>query len=406
MTAITNGLTFALVTTAVLAPLFILALALTGGALFSLGMRFPVEWQRVKQWPWLLAIPYLLAILLGLWGTSNLFNLQNPWAEETSRQTIYLFVAISVIFFLVSNAVRARTGATLLVRQQARLILAASFLAFLPITLWFLAPNVGFDLAFNSVWLQPPLLLFPIAMAVAILRYELVRVDRLVNRALIYGLLTALLAGLFGTLSGILERIFVALTGEESDAVLVITTIIIVAFVDRTKDLAKRIVDRQFAEEPDTAAPLRAFGTSVSSFLQFSDPEQIGGRLLAEAAQSLNAGSAALSLVRDGQLQPTFIYGAWRGNAVVSAPLRYQGRRYGVLFLGPKTGGAGYSANEVRALSAVVDEVAHAVHVSGIMHTHDPGVDGHAHGAARLGDAGEGDHEHPPPRPAVAPPLS
>jgi hypothetical protein len=236
------------------------------------------------------------------------------------------------------------------------------------------------------------LLLFPIATAVAILRYHLWEVDQLVNRALIYGLLTALLAGLFGTLSGILQQIFVALTGEESDVVLVITTIFIVAAVERMKNLARRIVDRQFADKPDDTGPLRDFGASVNAFLQFSDPEHVGGQLLAEAAESLKAGSAALSLVRNGKLEPAFVYGDWRGHAVVAAPMRYQGRRYGVLFLGPKTGGGSYKASEVQALREVVAEVAHAMHISGIMHTHLPAEDGNR---PMLGTPVTGQRERP-----------
>ena len=70
---------------------------------------------------------------------------------------------------------------------------------------------------FDPAVFLPPLLVFPIAVGLAILRYRLWEVDSIVNHAFVYGLLTAVLAGVFAAMIAFTQRLFLALTGEQSD---------------------------------------------------------------------------------------------------------------------------------------------------------------------------------------------
>ena len=54
----------------------------------------------------------------------------------------------------------------------------------------------------------------PMAMGIAVLRYRLYNIDRIINRTLVYGSLTAMLVALYFGGIVVLQRIFVLLTGE------------------------------------------------------------------------------------------------------------------------------------------------------------------------------------------------
>jgi len=58
----------------------------------------------------------------------------------------------------------------------------------------------------------------PVAMAVAILRYRLYDIDLIINRTIVYGIVTAALAALFAGLSALTQRLLVTVTGQNSDA--------------------------------------------------------------------------------------------------------------------------------------------------------------------------------------------
>jgi hypothetical protein len=377
-TAIACILLFDLSTTHAGSALWTVAIAGIGGALISLALRFPQEWGPVGRRPWLLGVPYGISIFLAVWGLAVLYDTSRPWAYVSAWGTSYEFATVGIVAFLGVMVYRAFAGNSTLVRQQARVVLLGSALAFMPMLVWFVAPLLGSPISFNTVLFLPGLLLFALSIAIAILRYRLLEADTIVNRTVVYGLVTAVLAGVFAVSITASQKLFIALTGEKSDAAIVITTLILVAAIEPIKKRVQGLVDRRFKEPAGNTRELRQFDQQVRSFAQMSDAAQITSRLLDEAARSLQASSGAVSLALNGRLQTTHTYGDWRGEAWISVPLVCEGRRFGLLFLGPRQNQGPYSKQEFGVLQQVAADVATAICLTT-----------RADGALRLSDVGD-----------------
>jgi hypothetical protein len=86
----------------------------------------------------------------------------------------------------------------------------------------------------------------PFAIAVALFKYRLYDIDRLINRTLVYGLLTALLAGVYAGLVLVLGQVLGGLGGDLSTWAVAGATLAVAALFQPARRRIQAVVDRRF----------------------------------------------------------------------------------------------------------------------------------------------------------------
>jgi hypothetical protein len=89
-------------------------------------------------------------------------------------------------------------------------------------------------------------LIFPLAIGAAILRYHLWDIDRIINRTLVYSIITGILAAVYLGGVALMQSAFVALTGQESPLAVVASTLAIAALFTPVRRRVQDVVDRRF----------------------------------------------------------------------------------------------------------------------------------------------------------------
>ncbi len=208
---------------------------------------------------------------------------------------------------------------------------------------------------------QMALSLLPLTLAFSILRYRLWDIDVIIRRTLVYVPLTAILAGLFAGLITLSQQLSVSLTGQQSDAAAILTTLVVVATFTPIRDRLQATVDKRFKEAPESIRRLNTFGEQVRTRVSAVEARQIIRRFLEEAVFAFAANNGEAYVEADGALKLIAKVGEMDEGARLSLPLESGRKRFGLVSLGSRQNGAEYTTQDREALQQTAQIVADAI---------------------------------------------
>jgi len=195
---------------------------------------------------------------LGISGTSALFVHFN-----TLVNLLLFATAVACIASVFVRFRRAKGDE----RQQLKWLAYGTVLSLFVIVAIIVSIFTNVDLGFlSSALFYLPLLIISISAGIAIMRYGLYNIDILINRTLVYGVLTGLLALIFFGLVFILQSLIRVLTGQisQTPVAIVVSTVVIYALFQPLRRRIQQVIDRRFYRRKyDAAKTLEAFSATL-----------------------------------------------------------------------------------------------------------------------------------------------
>jgi hypothetical protein len=146
----------------------------------------------------------------------------------------------------------------------ATLTVAGSFPFQLPVDFSLVGGDTPLALLLLRTGFALSFLLIPLSISVAVLRSHLFDIDVLINRTLVYGLLTTVLIGLYFGAIVVLQRLFVVTTGEKSTFAVVASTLAIAALFNPLRWRIQSLIDRGFYRKKyDARKTLESFSAKL-----------------------------------------------------------------------------------------------------------------------------------------------
>ncbi len=234
-------------------------------------IRFALVFPRPKpihqRHPWLPYAAGAVGLLLTLVAPASPLN----WFW-------FVLSMLLTMAILIHNALTMRDVVS---RAQMRWGLGGMVIGLGTLTLMFVGGTLGLFPPSTAVFNVAAVFattVMGVMLAVAITRYRLFDIDILIQRALIYSVLTALLALVYFGSVIVIEGLLRGVVGGESPIAIVLSTLVIAALFGPVRVRVQRAIDRRFYRRKyDAAQTLAAFGAAARDEV---DLDQLAARLV------------------------------------------------------------------------------------------------------------------------------
>jgi hypothetical protein len=253
-------------------------------SLLSFTLTFPRPKPMIERQPLLLLVPYLVGSI-----TIILLILAPEYATIgfllTFAMLLLGLVALVHTLFTMRDAIS---------RAQMRWAVGGVTLGIAVFLLNFASniPSPYREIVLSIASLGLPII--TISLAIAILRYRLFDIDLIIRRTLQYALLTGMLVLAYLGSVVLLQSLFEALTGGQSQVVIVLSTLVIAALFNPLRRRVQRFIDRRFFRRKYDAEQI------LSNFSKLArdevDMEKLSTALLAAVNETMQPEKVSLWL--------------------------------------------------------------------------------------------------------------
>jgi signal transduction histidine kinase len=346
----------------ILGILTLLALALFP-FLFPDGRFIP----RSSKWRVALIVTIVAVSLCTNW----LMRISRPEYSTSEFGYVSMMAALLVMLAagLGSQIYRYRTFASPLQRLQTKWVLfgfGIQLVWILWLVLWItgLLAWAGLSepwMAFTMLHLNVlGTIALPATIAISITRYRLWEIDLLINRSLVFGGLTLLVAGTYIILVGVLGLFFQS--GENTLLSILATGLIAILFHPLRQRLQQIINRIMYGDRDDPASVLSKLGQRLA---QAGLPGDVLPAILEDIAQALKLPYVAIRQYRvDGQSELRIIEQGQPSLDLHAFPLVYRGQEIGQLLVAARSPGESFAPQERRLLENIAQQAGAAVYAA------------------------------------------
>jgi hypothetical protein len=230
--------------------------------------------RRWRPVGWISAVPLALFVLVAalLWPYRGRAFLEHPGRfmseglVDTLQNLMWWLALVGGLLCLISLIVRFRRSRGAERQQLKWFTYAAAFTLSIDLPVDSLFPAL-----FGNLVTASTVILIPGAVGIAILRYRLYDIDVIINRTLVYGSLTVLLALVYFGGVALTETIFRALRtfitgqGEQPPQLaIIVSTLVIAALFNPLRRRIQSFIDRRFYRSKyDAAKTLETFSAKL-----------------------------------------------------------------------------------------------------------------------------------------------
>jgi hypothetical protein len=260
--------------------------------------------RRWRPVAWLLAITAAAGagVALRPGELPELAPIRNPFGVQGATpalellETGSLLVFAGVVLALAVSLLQRLHRAQGLERSQLKWFAYAVALVGASLAVHLAALAAGLPLVESAtlVILLVAVLGVPVAVGIAVLRYRLYDIDRLINRTLVYSLLSAMLAGVYAAVVLVLGQLFGGVGRNPPSWAVAGATLAAAALFQPARRRIQQAVDRRFNRRRyDAAKTVEAFSTRLRDQI---DLDTLSAELLAVVDQTFQPTTASLWL--------------------------------------------------------------------------------------------------------------